>query len=106
MGVPFFMLIKIENAKPSESDVTLEVAKIVEAEYAKERAEAAKRDATARWVAQNLHDGRTTVLGKCIAVIPLLDDLRLQDKYGDHVRSKEFLRYYQKHHKEMCPSKI
>jgi hypothetical protein len=78
----------------------------VEAEYAKERAEAEKRDAQARFVAQNIESKRTTALGKCIAVVPLTDDIRLHAKYGRHMFEKSFWRYYQKHHKEMCPSSI
>lgn len=100
------MLIKIENAKPSESDVTLEVAKIVEAEYAKERADADKRDVTAAWVAQNIESKKSGILGRCIGVIPLVDDIRLQEKYGENMFTKDFWRYYQKHHKEMCPNKV
>ena len=100
------MLINVNDKEPSELEVKLAVADIVEKEYAKERAECELRDATARWVAQNLHDNRTTALGKCIAVVPLVDDIRLQAKYGKHMREKSFWRYYQKHHPEMCPSKI
>lgn len=100
------MLIQVNSAAPSRSEVKLAIADIVEAEYAKERAEAEQRDATARWVAQNLHDDRTTVLGKCIAVVPLVDDIRLHAKYGEHMREKSFWKYYQKHHKDMCPSAI
>lgn len=100
------MLIEVKKELPSRTEVRLAIADIVEAEYAKERAEAEKRDATARFVAQNLHDKRTTALGKCIAVVPLTDDMRLQEKYGRHMFEKSFWRYYQKHHSEMCPAKI
>lgn len=100
------MLIDIKPNKPSRLDVKLAIADIVEKEYAIERAEAEKRDATARYVAQNLHDSRTTALGKCIAVVPLVDDLRLNEKYGRHVFEKSFWKYYQKVHPEMCPAKV
>ena len=98
----------IENSKQLAEDtaVRLAIAYIVDKEYANERATAEQRDANARWVAKNLHDGRTTALGKCIAVVPLLDDIRLQAKYGKHMREKSFWKYYQKHHAEMCPAKI
>ena len=100
------MLIKVDEMVPDRHEVKLAIADIVEAEYAKERAEAGKRDADARWVAQNFHDGRTTVLGKCIAVIPVRDAMRLKEKYGNFMQDKAFWRYYQKHHKEMCPASI
>ena len=100
------MLININDKEPSRTEVKLAIADIVEQEYAQERAEAEKRDATARWVAQNMHDKRTTAIGKCIAVVPLVDDLRLQEKYGRHMFEKSFWRYYQKHHPEMCPAKV
>jgi hypothetical protein len=100
------MLLKVNSAEPSRTEINLAIADIVEAEYAAERAEAEKRDATARWVAQNLHSDKTTALGKCIAVVPLRDDMRLQEKYGRHMFEKSFWRYYQKHHKEMCPAAI
>lgn len=97
----------IKSSLPTEREINLAKADIVEAEYAKERAEAEKRDQTARWVAQNFHSPKTIPgLGKCIAVVPLLDDLRLRDKYGRHMEEKSFWQYYQKHHKEMCPAKV
>lgn len=100
------MLINVNSAQPTRGEIRLAIADIVEAEYAKERAEAEARDANARWVAQNLHSDKTTVLGKCIAVVPLVDDIRLNEKYGRHMREKSFWQYYQKHHKEMCPASI
>lgn len=100
------MLIKIDQSAPSATDVRLEIANIVEKEYAHERATAENRDANARWVAQNLHSGKTTALGKCIAVVPLVDAIRLEAKYGKHLKEKSFWKYYQKHHREMCPASI
>lgn len=100
------MLIKFEDKVPTRSEINLAIADVVEQEYAQERATAEERDANARWVAQNLHDGRTTKLGKCIAVMDMRDALRLEAKYGKHMREKSFWRYFQKHHPEMCPAKI
>lgn len=100
------MEIKIADQKFTRTDVNLALADLVEKEYAQERADAEKRDANARWVAQNLHDSRTTALGKCIAVVDLRDDIRLREKYGKHMTEKSFWRYFQKHHKEMCPASV
>ena len=100
------MDIKIAQEGTTRTDINLALADLVEKEYALERATAEQRDANARWVAQNLHDGRTTPLGKCVAVLDLRDDIRLRNKYGRHMEEKEFWRYFQKHHKEMCPAKI
>ncbi len=100
------MLLDIKQDMPTRTEINLALADIVEQEYAKERAESELRDANARWVAQNLHSDKTTVLGKCIAVVDIRDDMRLQAKYGQHMREKSFWRYFQKHHKEMCPAKI
>jgi hypothetical protein len=100
------MSLIIKQDQPSRQQVRMALADLVEQEYAEERAAAAERDANAAWVAQNLHNGKTTVLGKCIAVVDLRDDIRLQQKYGAHMREKSFWKYFQKHHKEMCPAKI
>lgn len=100
------MIIEKTSNQPSRTEINLALADIVEKEYAKERADAEKRDANARWVARNLHNGKTTMLGKCIAVVDLRDDIRLRNKYGKHMTEKSFWRYFQKHHKEMCPAKI
>jgi hypothetical protein len=100
------MLIKINNNMPSRGEVRLAIADIVDKEYAIERANAEARDANARWVAQNLHDKRTTVIGKCIAVVPDVDYIRMELKYGEHVKEESFWRYYQKLHQAACPSSI
>ncbi len=100
------MLINVKDNEPTRLDVDLAMLDVIKHEYAKERAEAEQRDQTARWVAQNLHTDKTTAIGKCIAVVPLEDDIRLNQKYGRHMFEKSFWKYYQKHHKEMCPAKI
>lgn len=100
------MEIKIADKKFTRTDVNLALADLVDKEYAAERASADARDANARWVAQNLHDGRTTAIGKCIAVVDLRDDIRLREKYGKHMTEKSFWKYFQKKHPEMCPASV
>ena len=46
-------------------------------------------------------------LGKCVANIPAREYFRLVAKYGkDTVLSPEFLRYFNKKHKDLSPNKI
>ena len=73
----------------------------IEAHTEKYRENIARKEAR-----QNVGKTHPT-LGKCVANIPAREYFRLVAKYGkDTVLSPEFLRYFNKKHKDLSPNKI
>lgn len=68
----------------------------------------ATEEARATQAAQQAQDMKRTVkgLGKCVAVIPEWEYFRMKQKYGGEVKTKEFLKYFQRKFSHLAPNKV
>lgn len=90
---------------PGERDALIaeiETGWQLEKEGEKARTTEAERDAAAFKNMRSIGS-----MGKMVAAIPSRDYFRLTDKYGpDEVKSKEFLRYFQKKFPNLSPNSV
>lgn len=89
----------------SDGEIQREFMKEIRTGFKFEAAKAEGRDDIARDNA-NKHRGKThPIFGKCVATMNQRDFFRLVGKYGhEEVHSKEFLKYFNKKHKDLSPN--
>ncbi len=110
MAVPLFFMANIITNFPRYSDGEIDRALIREIQtgFQLEKEVEAARVTEAESDAMAFKNMRSIgSLGKMVAAIPSRDYFRLKDKYGEEeVKSKEFLRYFQKKFPNLSPNKV
>jgi hypothetical protein len=89
----------------SDGEVDRAFMKEIQTGFRMEAVQAEDRDKKARKEANKLRGKTHPTLGKCVAVMHPRDFFRLTNKYGHkEVHSKEFLKYFNKKHKDLSPN--